>query len=75
MIAEKTLQEAVRRIVAASRPTKVILFGSRARFEADKDSDVDQKLQRSYRNQVPSLTRRCNANGSGYSRSLPLLFL
>lgn len=41
MIAEKTLQEAVGRIVAASRPTKVILFGSRARDEADESSDVD----------------------------------
>lgn len=41
MIAEETLQEAVRRIVAASRPTKVILFGSRARDEADAGSDVD----------------------------------
>lgn len=41
MIAEETLQEAVRRIVAASRPTKVILFGSCVRGEADAGSDVD----------------------------------
>lgn len=41
MIAEETLQKAVRRIVAVSRPTKVILFGSRARDEADECSDVD----------------------------------
>ncbi|WP_337287050.1 nucleotidyltransferase domain-containing protein [Candidatus Methylomirabilis sp.] len=40
-MAEKTLQEAVRRITAASRPRKVIPFGSRARDEADECSDVD----------------------------------
>ena len=41
MIAEATLQEAVRRIVAAFHPTKVILFGSHARGEADEGSDAD----------------------------------
>lgn len=41
MLAEETLQEAVCRIVAASRPTKIILFGSLARDEADEGSDVD----------------------------------
>ena len=41
MIAEETLQEAVGRIVAAFHPTKVILFGSHARGEADEGSDVD----------------------------------
>jgi predicted nucleotidyltransferase len=33
--------EAVRRIVGVTRPTKVILFGSRARNEARPDSDLD----------------------------------
>lgn len=41
MIGEKILKEAVGRIVAAARPTKVILFGSFARGEADEGSDVD----------------------------------
>ena len=38
--AEK-LNEAVRRIVAAASPRKIILFGSRARADARPDSDVD----------------------------------
>lgn len=41
MIAEQTLQETVRRIVAAAHPKKVILFGSYARGEAGEGSDVD----------------------------------
>ncbi len=35
------LNEAVRRIVAAAQPRKIILFGSRARADARPDSDVD----------------------------------
>ena len=34
-------KEIVRRIVAASRPRKIILFGSRARGTARPDSDID----------------------------------
>jgi predicted nucleotidyltransferase len=41
MISEKAIQEAVRRIVEATHPTKVILFGSYARDEADEGSDLD----------------------------------
>lgn len=35
------LEEAVRRLVEAARPAKVILFGSRARGNADNTSDID----------------------------------
>jgi len=35
------LQEMVRRIVAATHPDKIILFGSRARDEAGPHSDYD----------------------------------
>ena len=35
------LNDAVNRLVAASQPLKVILFGSHARGEADDHSDVD----------------------------------
>lgn len=35
------MNEIVRRIVAASQPQKVILFGSWARGEAQPDSDID----------------------------------
>ena len=41
MIDERTLQEAVERIVAEARPSRVILFGSYGRGDADAGSDVD----------------------------------
>jgi uncharacterized protein len=41
MIAEKTLHEIVERLVAASNPSRMILFGSYGRGEANEDSDLD----------------------------------
>ncbi|MGA2734679.1 MAG: nucleotidyltransferase domain-containing protein [Syntrophobacteraceae bacterium] len=41
MIDEQTLQEIVKRIVAATETCRVILFGSYGRDEADEDSDLD----------------------------------
>jgi len=41
MIDERTLQEVVKRIVAAAQPRRVILFGSYGRGDADADSDLD----------------------------------
>ncbi|MDP2984875.1 MAG: nucleotidyltransferase domain-containing protein [Candidatus Latescibacter sp.] len=41
MIDEKTLHEVVERIVAAAKPSRVILFGSYGRGDADQDSDMD----------------------------------
>ena len=41
MIDEQTLQEAVQRIVAAAQPSRVILFGSYGRGDADASSDLD----------------------------------
>ncbi len=38
---DNLMAEIVRRIVAASRPQKVILFGSRARGDARPESDID----------------------------------
>lgn len=40
-VSEGLLEEITRRVVAVSRPEKVILFGSHARHEAAPDSDVD----------------------------------
>jgi len=41
MIDEYTLQEIVHRIVRESQPSRVILFGSYGRGDADEDSDLD----------------------------------
>lgn len=40
-VTPEKLQEAVRRIVEAAHPRKIILFGSHARGTARPDSDVD----------------------------------
>ena len=41
MIDDQTLQQAVARIVEAANPSRVILFGSYGRGDADEGSDVD----------------------------------
>lgn len=41
MIDERILQQAVKRIVAAAQPSRVILFGSHGRGDADAGSDLD----------------------------------
>lgn len=41
MISSEQIQQAVKRLVAAASPSKVILFGSYARGEATEDSDLD----------------------------------
>jgi len=41
MIDEQILQQAVKRIVAAAQPSRVILFGSHGRGDADAGSDLD----------------------------------
>ena len=41
ILTEDILQEIVRRIVAAVRPEKIILFGSAAREQMGPDSDLD----------------------------------
>lgn len=41
MIDEQTLQQVVERVVAAAQPSRVILFGSYGRGEADEGSDLD----------------------------------
>lgn len=40
-VTTERIAAAVDRLVAAARPTKIILFGSRARGDADVRSDVD----------------------------------
>lgn len=41
MVSEDVLSAAVNRLVAAAKPTKVILFGSYATGKATEDSDLD----------------------------------
>ncbi|MGD8718047.1 MAG: nucleotidyltransferase domain-containing protein [Candidatus Zixiibacteriota bacterium] len=41
MLERKTAEEIVDRIRALTAPTRIILFGSRARGGADEDSDID----------------------------------
>jgi predicted nucleotidyltransferase len=41
MIDEQTLQEIVRRVVTVARPSRLILFGSYGRGDADAGSDLD----------------------------------
>lgn len=38
---DKILDEVTRRLIEAARPVKIILFGSHARGDFDKDSDLD----------------------------------
>ena len=40
-VTPEKIAEAVRRLVEAARPVRIILFGSRARGEAGTDSDLD----------------------------------
>lgn len=40
-VTPEKIAEAVRRIVAAAKPLRIILFGSQARGEAGRDSDLD----------------------------------
>jgi predicted nucleotidyltransferase len=41
MIDEQALHQVVKRIVAASKPSRVIVFGSYGRDNADENSDLD----------------------------------
>ena len=41
MISGEQIQQAVERLVAAAKPSKIILFGSYARGDATEDSDLD----------------------------------
>lgn len=58
MISEKTIQQAVARLVAAANPSKVILFGSYARGDATEDSDLDlMVIEREVANKFDEMVR------------------
>ena len=48
MIDERTVQQVVARIVAAAQPSRVILFGSYGRGNADPGSDLDIMVIKPY---------------------------
>jgi predicted nucleotidyltransferase len=57
MIDEQILQQVVKRVVAAARPSRVILFGSHGRGDADEGSDLDlmvieQKVDNRYQEMI-----------------------
>jgi len=57
-ISEPLLQTIVQRLLAAGQPQKIILFGSKARGEAGRDSDYDLLViensnQPRYRRAIP----------------------
>ena len=41
MISEETIREAIKRLVKAAKPQRIYLFGSYARGDARKQSDLD----------------------------------
>jgi len=41
MISEKTIKEAIERLIKVAKPQKIYLFGSYARGDARKQSDLD----------------------------------
>ena len=49
-VSDEILQEIVRRIVAAVRPDRIILFGSAVREEMGPDSDLDFLVIKSCKN-------------------------
>ena len=65
MIDERKLQEAVQRIVAVAQPSRVILFGSYGRDDADQDSDLDlMVIERQVDNRGEEMIRLRKAMGS-----------
>ena len=64
MISEKTIQQAVARLVAAANPSKVILFGSYARGDATEDSDLDlMVIEAEVSNKFDEMVRLRNVMG------------
>ena len=63
-IPQKTLNLIVKRLVKAAQPTKIIMFGSHARGDADEGSDLDLLVvEREVRNQVEEMVRLRGAIG------------
>ena len=65
MISEQTLQQITERIVGAAKPSRVIVFGSYGRGDADEGSDLDiMVIQPVVTDQVAEMVRLCQVIGS-----------
>jgi predicted nucleotidyltransferase len=63
-ISKRTLDLIVKRLVKAAQPTKIIMFGSHARGDADEGSDLDLLVvKREVANQVEEMVRLRHAIG------------
>ena len=66
MIDDQTLQEIVRLVVTAARPSRLILFGSYGRGDADAASDLDiLVIQPQVDNQYEEMIRLHKTLGPG----------
>jgi predicted nucleotidyltransferase len=54
MVDEPTLQQVVKRVVATAQPSRIILFGSYGRGDADEGSDLDLMVV------LPEAPDKCN---------------
>ena len=65
MINEYTLQQLTKRLVAAAKPSRVIVFGSYGRGDADEGSDLDiMVIQPVVTDQVAEMVRLRQVIGS-----------
>ncbi len=65
MISEQTLNEVIERIRAVAQPTRIILFGSHARGDAQDDSDLDLMIiEHNVKNPFDEISRIREAVGN-----------
>ena len=64
MISGEQIQQAVKRLVVAAKPSKIILFGSYARGDATEDSDLDlMVIEQEVANKFDEMVRLRNVMG------------
>jgi predicted nucleotidyltransferase len=75
MFSEKSLKQATYRLVEKFQPQRIILFGSHARGNADKHSDVDILVVASFKGKRRSVMVAMDRalRGIGFARDIILL--